>query len=51
MNFKMLDEYIEKLEKAGLIEGPQGNGGTIKTTEKGVEYLQRFYGLQEYGIA
>ena len=51
MNFKMLDEYIEKLEKAGLIEVPQGNGGTIKTTEKGVEYLQRFYGLQECGIA
>jgi predicted transcriptional regulator len=51
MNFKMLDEYLEKLEKAGLVASPQGNGGLIKTTEKGVEYLQRFYGLQEYGIA
>jgi len=51
MNFKMLDEYLEKLEKAGLVAGSEGNGGLIKTTEKGIEYLQRFYGLQEYGIA
>ena len=51
MNFKMLDEYLEKLEKAGLVANSQGNGGLIKTTEKGIEYLQRFYGLQEYGIA
>jgi len=51
MNFKMLEEYLDKLEKAGLIASSQDNGGLIKTTEKGVEYLQRFYGLQEYGIA
>jgi predicted transcriptional regulator len=52
MNFKMLDEYLEKLEKAGLIASSEGsNGGLIKTTEKGIEYLQRFSGLQEFGVA
>jgi len=50
MNFKMLDEYLEKLTKAGLIANSENNGGLIKTTEKGVEYLQQFYGLQEFGI-
>jgi len=51
MNFKMLDEYLEKLKKAGLIANSEGNGGLIKTTEKGIEYLQQFHGLQEFGIA
>jgi predicted transcriptional regulator len=50
MNFKMLDEYLEKLTKAGLIANSEDNGGLIKTTEKGVEYLQQFYGLQEFGF-
>jgi len=51
LNFKMLEEYLEKLGKAGLIANHEGNGGLIRTTEKGVEYLQQFYGLQEFGIA
>jgi predicted transcriptional regulator len=50
MNFKMLDEYLEKLTKAGLIANSEDNGGLIKTTEKGVEYLQQFYSLQEFGF-
>jgi predicted transcriptional regulator len=50
MNFKMLDEYLEKLTKAGLIAHSEGNGSLIRTTEKGVEYLQQFYSLQEFGI-
>jgi predicted transcriptional regulator len=50
MNFKMLEEYLEKLKKAGLIANSEGNGSLIKTTEKGVEYLQQFYSLQEFGI-
>jgi predicted transcriptional regulator len=51
LNFKMLDEYLEKLGKAGLITANEGNGGLIKTTEKGVEYLQQFSGLQIFGLA
>jgi predicted transcriptional regulator len=50
MNFKMLDDYLEKLSKAGLIANSENNGGLIKTTEKGVEYLQQFYSLQEFRI-
>jgi predicted transcriptional regulator len=50
MNFRMLEEYLEKLEKAGLITNSEGKYGLIKTTEKGVEYLQRFIGLQEFRI-
>ena len=50
MNFKMLDEYLEKLKKAGLIANSENNGGLIRTTEKGAEYLQQFYNLQEFGI-
>ena len=48
LNFKMLGEYLTRLEKAGLIT--QNGGGVIKTTEKGIEYLQQFLGLKEYGI-
>jgi predicted transcriptional regulator len=51
LNFKMLDEYLEKLGKAGLIANGEGNGGLIRTTDKGVEYLQQFHGLQEFGLA
>ena len=51
LNFKMLDEYLEKLGKAGLITNGEGNSGLIRTTDKGVEYLQQFHGLQEFGLA
>jgi len=50
LNFKMLGEYLVKLEKAGLITRSQNNGCLIKTTEKGKEYLQQFYGLKKFGI-
>lgn len=51
LNFKMLGEYLAKLEKAGLVVRSQNNGGLIKTTEKGKEYLQQFYGLKKFGVA
>jgi len=47
LNFKMLREYLERLEKAGLIRISQESGGLIKTTRKGCEFLQQFYGLKE----
>ena len=46
----MLDEYLEKLKKSGLIINSEGNSSLIRTSEKGVEYLQQFYNLQEFGI-
>jgi predicted transcriptional regulator len=49
LNFKMLGGYLEKLEKAGLIEEKNGKG-TIKTSEKGKQYLEQFVSLREFGI-
>ena len=49
LNFKMLEEYLEKLKKSGLITNSPDNDRLIKTTEKGREYLQQFYVLQQYG--
>ncbi|MCW4020394.1 MAG: winged helix-turn-helix domain-containing protein [Candidatus Bathyarchaeota archaeon] len=51
LNFKMLGEYLERLEKAGLVARSQNNGGLIKTTEKGRDYLQKFSILKEFGVA
>jgi predicted transcriptional regulator len=47
LNFKMLEDYLERLEKMGLVARTEEKGHTITTTEKGKEYLQRFYDLQE----
>lgn len=49
LNFKMLGEYLDKMEEAGLVSSWDENG-QIKTTEKGREYLEHFYGLQQYGM-
>jgi len=48
LNFKMLNEYLAKLEAAGLIKHSEDNGGLIHTTEKGKEYLEWFRGLREF---
>jgi len=47
LNFKMLRAYLRKLEGAGLITVSKEDGGLIKTTKKGHEFLQQFYGLKE----
>jgi len=47
LNFKMLKEYLGKLEEAGLITVLKEDGGIVRTTEKGYEFLQQFYGLKE----
>jgi len=48
LNFKMLSEYMDKLERAGLIKHSEDNRGMIHTTEKGKEYLEWFRGLREF---
>lgn len=50
LNFKMLNEYITKLEEAGLITGSHNGDRLIHTTERGMEFLERFQGLEEFGI-
>ncbi len=50
LNFKMLGEYLAKLEQVGLIEQGENSGGLVKTTEKGNQYLEQFHDLREFGI-
>ena len=50
LNFKILEEYLAKLEKAGLITLSTNSDSLIVTTKKGAEYLQQFYSLREFGI-
>jgi len=47
LNFKMLGDYLRRLERAGLITISKDDRGIIKTTRKGYEFLRRFYGLKE----
>ena len=48
LNFKMLGEYLEKLEKADLIKNTNDNKGIIQTTPKGKEYLDQFSTLKQF---
>jgi len=45
LNFKMLEEYLTRLESRGLVSSPRNNGGLITTTEKGREFLRQFQEL------
>ena len=42
LNFKILHEYLDDLSEAGLITNGQEEKGIIKTTDKGIEFLN-FY--------
>ena len=44
LNFKMLTEYLIKLEEAGLVKLHEN--GEIETTAKGKEYLEQFRNLK-----
>jgi len=50
LNFKILAEYLERLEEAGLIVRCPDDSGMVKTTEKGWRYLQQYRALKEFGI-
>ncbi|MBS7606578.1 transcriptional regulator [Candidatus Bathyarchaeota archaeon] len=50
INFRLLDEYLKRLERAGLITIESGKVDIIKTTDKGVEYLRRYENLENLGI-
>ena len=47
LNFKLVDKYLEILNRNELIEGPS-NKKTFKTTEKGLQYLKHYDGFQQY---
>ena len=48
LNFNILHEYLDELADAGLIENDEAGNGTIKTTEKGVQYLNYYHGLKQF---
>jgi len=50
LNFKLLNEYLERLEEAGLITNDQEKRGMLKTTDKGRKYLQHYEGFMEFGL-
>lgn len=50
LNFKLLNEYLERLEEAGLITDDQEKRGMLKTTDKGRKYLQHYEGFMEFGL-
>ena len=48
LNFKLLQKYLEELERAGLILNGVQKGGLIKTTEKGIQYLNHYRDLRKF---
>jgi len=50
LNFKLLNEYLERLEEAGLITNDSEKRGMLKTTDKGRKYLQHYEGFMEFGL-
>jgi len=48
LNFQVLHQYVRELESNGLIETDVRNGGIIKTTERGMEYLKHYYGFEGF---
>jgi len=50
LNFKLLNEYLDRLEKAGLVAKDLDEHGLIKTTEKGKKYLQYYEGFRDFGM-
>ncbi len=48
LNFKLIRDYLDRLQKSGLIEGPSETSGVFSTTEKGIEYLDHFKAFKNY---
>ena len=47
LNFKLLDQYLEKLEEDGLITTNVEPRNKIKTTEKGLMFTQKYQNLYQ----
>lgn len=48
LNFKVLEEYLEKMISAGLVTILKEKRNLIQTTEKGVTYLKNYRGFMNY---
>jgi len=42
LNFKVVNTYLDHLQKSGLITYPSDNHTLFKTTVKGLEYLHQY---------
>jgi len=49
INFKLLEEYLYSLEKAGLIVNHTETDGLIRSTDRGIQYLNYYEGLRQFG--
>jgi len=47
LNFKLLREYLDDMERQGLLIE---EGGKVIATEKGKEYLVYYQGLRNFGV-
>jgi len=50
LNFKLLQEYLNELEEAGLIVDHTEKDGLIETTERGIQYLNYYEGLKQFSV-
>lgn len=48
LNFKILHEYLDELGEAGLIANDQEGNGLIKTTERGMQYLEHYRKFNQF---
>ena len=48
INFKLLQEYLNELEKDGFLVDHTEKDGLIETTERGIQYLRYYEGLKQF---
>lgn len=51
LNFKLLHQYLEDLERSGLIKNHVQRGGLIETTDKGIQFLNHYIEFQRFNEA
>jgi predicted transcriptional regulator len=48
LNFKLVNRYLDQLEKTGLITKNIERTGVVKTTERGAKYLKYYSELKSF---
>ena len=48
LNFEIVKNYLDLLQRSGLITGPDGKDKLFSTTEKGTKYLDHFEAFKDY---
>ena len=48
LNFKIVEDYLDKLRNSGMITGPQGKENIFCTTEKGTKYISHFETFKDF---